>query len=142
MLLSILLLLSLVLHILIPTVFVPLFFLGILSIYILGKQYLPALIWVSIIVLILQISSITIWWQLGLYYLLWSIGVYISSIFLDKSWPVQSIMATLFLLIANFILNGINIDYMNITIYTLVNGLGIAIVLYIAEKSKIYEKFV
>lgn len=142
MLLSILLLLSLVLHILIPTVFVPLFFLGILSIYILGKQYLPALIWVVIIVLILQISSITIWWQLGLYYLLWSIGVYISSIFLDKSWPVQSIMATLFLLIANFILNGINIDYMNITIYTLINGLGIAILLYIAEKSKIYEKFV
>jgi len=142
MLLSISLLLSLVLHILIPTVFVPLFFLGILSIYILGKQYLPALIWIVIIVLILQISSITIWWQLGLYYLLWSIGVYISSIFLDKSWPVQSIMATLFLLIANFILNGINIDYMNITIYTLVNGLGIAIVLYIAEKSKIYEKFV
>jgi len=142
MLLSISLLLSLVLHILIPTVFVPLFFLGILSIYILGKQYLPALIWIVIIVLILQRSSITIWWQLGLYYLLWSIGVYISSIFLDKSWPVQSIMATLFLLIANFILNGINIDYMNITIYTLVNGLGIAIVLYIAEKSKIYEKFV
>lgn len=142
MLLSILLLLSLVLHILIPTVFVPLFFLGILSIYILGKQYLPALIWVVIIVLILQISSITIWWQLGLYYLLWSIGVYISSIFLDKSWPVQSVMATLFLLIANFILNGINIDYMNITIYTLINGLGIAILLYIAEKSKIYEKFV
>jgi len=142
MLLSISLLLSLVLHILIPTVFVPLFFLGILSIYILGKQYLPALIWIVIIVLILQRSSITIWWQLGLYYLLWSIGVYISSIFLDKSWPVQSIMATLFLLITNFILNGINIDYMNITIYTLVNGLGIAIVLYIAEKSKIYEKFV
>jgi hypothetical protein len=142
MILGILLLLSLVLHILVPTVFVPSFFLGILSIYILGKQYLPALIWIVIILLILQISSITIWWQLGLYYLLWSIGVYISSIFLDKSWPVQSIMATLFLLIANFILNGSNIDYINITIYTLINGLAIAAVLYMAEKYKIYEKLI
>lgn len=142
MAIAILLLLSLFLHIIIPTVFVPLFFLGILGIYILAKQYLTAFIWIIIIVLALQISSLTLWWQLGLYYFCWSLGVYISSVFLDKGWAVQSIMATFFLLISNLILNGINIDYMNITIYTLINGLGITVILYVAEKFKIYEKFI
>lgn len=142
MILAILLVLSLILHIIIPSIFIPLFFLGILSIYIIAKQYLTACIWIIIIVLILQISSLTLWWQLGLLYLLWSSGVYMASIFLDKGWPVQSIMATFFFLISNLIINGLNIDYINIAIYTFINGIGIATVLYMAEKFKIYEEFV
>ncbi|MEY2986141.1 MAG: hypothetical protein RJB24_370 [Candidatus Parcubacteria bacterium] len=142
MALAILLLLSLFLHIIMPTVFVPLFFLGILSIYILSKQYLTAFIWIIIIVLVLQMSSLTLWWQLGLYYLIWSVEVYVSSIFLDRGWTVQSIMATFFLFISNLSLNGVNIDYINIIIYTLINGIGIAIVLYTAEKFKVYEKII
>lgn len=142
MLLGLILLLSIFLHILIPSIFIPLFFLGILNIYILARQYWTSLIWIIIIILILQLSSLTLWWQISIYYVIWSLGVYISSISLDKSWPVQSIMATFFLLISSFTINGLNSDYMDITIYTLINGLGIAIVLYLAEKFKIYEKFV
>ncbi len=139
MLLGLILLLSLFLHIVIPSIFMPLFFLGILSIYILARQYWTVFIWIIIIILILQLSSLTPWWQFSLYYFVWSLGVYISSIFLDKGWPVQSIMATVSLIIVNLIFNGFNVDYMNIGIYTIVNGIAIAVVLYIAEKLKIYE---
>jgi len=142
MLLGLILLLSLFLHIVIPSIFMPLFFLGILSIYILARQYWTVFIWIFIIILILQVSSLTPWWQFSLYYLLWSLGVYISSISLDKGWPVQSIMATVSLMIVNLIFNGFNVDYINIGIYTIVNGIAIAIVLYIAEKLKIYEEFI
>jgi hypothetical protein len=48
-------------------------------------------------------------------------------------------MATVSLIIVNLIFNGFNVDYMNIGIYTIVNGIAIAVVLYIAEKLKIYE---
>jgi endonuclease/exonuclease/phosphatase (EEP) superfamily protein YafD len=142
MLLGLILLLSLFLHIVIPSIFMPLFFLGILSIYILARQYWTVFIWIFIIILILQVSSLTPWWQFSLYYLLWSLGVYISSISLDKGWPVQSIMANVSLMIVNLIFNGFNVDYINIGIYTIVNGIAIAIVLYIAEKLKIYEEFI
>ncbi|MGA1050190.1 MAG: hypothetical protein ACO3TG_01735 [Minisyncoccia bacterium] len=142
MLLGLILILSLFLHIIIPSIFIPLFFLGILSIYILARQYWTSFIWMIIIILILQLSSLTPWWQVSLSYIIWSLGVYISSIYLDKGWPVQSIMATISLLISNLILNGFNIDYTNIGIYTIINGISIAIILYIAEKFKIYEQFV
>jgi endonuclease/exonuclease/phosphatase (EEP) superfamily protein YafD len=142
MLLGLILLLSLFLHIVIPSIFMPLFFLGILSIYILARQYWTVFIWIFIIILILQVSSLTPWWQFSLYYLVWSLGVYISSISLDKGWPVQSIMANVSLMIVNLIFNGFNVDYINIGIYTIVNGIAIAIVLYIAEKLKIYEEFI
>jgi hypothetical protein len=142
MILGLILLLSLFLHIVIPSIFMPLFFLGIFTIYILSKQYWTTFIWLIIIILILQISSLTPWWQFSLYYFVWSLGVYISSIFLDKAWPVQSIMATVFLIIVNLIFNGFNVDYINIGIYTIVNGIAIAVVLYIAEKLKIYEQFI
>lgn len=142
MILGFILLLSVFLHIVIPSIFMPLFFLGILSIYILSHQYWTVFIWLIIIILILQLSSLTPWWQFSLYYFVWSLGVYISSIFLDKGWPVQSIMATVSLIIVNLIFNGFNVDYINIGIYTIVNGIAIAIVLYIAEKLKIYEQFI
>jgi hypothetical protein len=120
----------------------PLLFLGILSIYIINRQYWAVCMWIMIVVIILQLFSLTPWWQLGLYYFVWSILVYISSIYLDKGWPVQSIIATVSLMIVNLIFNGFNVDYINTSIYTIVNGVGIAIILYIAEKLKLYEQFV
>ncbi len=140
MVLSLILLLGIFLHIIIPSIFFPLFFLGTLIVYILDRQYWALLIWNIIIVLILQVSSLTPWWQFALYYFLWSTFVYIGSITLDKSWPVQSIMATIFLSFSHLILNKFNIDYINWGIYTSVNGIGIGIVLYMAEKLKVYEK--
>lgn len=140
--LGLILLLSLLLHILIPSIFIPSVFLGVLSIYILARQYWLVLIWGIIIMLMLQLSSLTPWWQFILYYSIWGIGVYFSSIFLDKSWPVQGIMATVSLIIANLIWNGFNIDYINVAIYTIINGFGIAISMYLAEKLKVYEQFI
>lgn len=142
MLLGVILLFSLLLHIVIPTILSPLFFLGILSIYILGNQYKTVFIWIIIIVSILQLSSLTPLWKLSLYYILWSLFMYISSISLDKGWPVQSIMATLSLVVVTLIFNGFNVDYISVAIYTIINGIAIAIVLYTAEKLKVYEQFV
>jgi hypothetical protein len=68
--------------------------------------------------------------------------MYISSISLDKGWPVQSIMATLSLVVVTLIFNGFNVDYISVAIYTIINGIAIAIVLYTAEKLKVYEQFV
>lgn len=142
MLLGLTLVISIFLHILIPSIFLPLFFLGILAVFILSKQYWSVLIWCIIIILLIQVSTLKPWWQNSLYYFIWILCMYISSISLDKGWPVQSIIATIALLISNLIVNGLSVDYISLCIYTLVNGFGIAIVLYIAEKLKIYEKIV
>lgn len=142
MLLGLTLVISIFLHILIPSIFLPLFFFGILAVFILSKQYWSVFICCIIIILLIQVSTLTPWWQNILYYAIWILCVYISSISLDKGWPVQSIIATIALLISNLIINGFSIDYMSLGIYTLVNGLGIAIVLYTAEKLKIYEEIV
>jgi hypothetical protein len=142
MLLGLTLAISVLLHILIPSIFLPLFFLGILVVFILSKQYWSVFIWCIIIILLIQVSSLTPWWQNSLYYAIWILCMYISSISLDKGWLVQSIIATISLLISNLIVNGFIINYMSLVIYALVNGLGIAIVLYTAEKLKIYEKIV
>jgi hypothetical protein len=91
---------------------------------------------------LIQVSTLTPWWQNSLYYAIWILCIYISSISLDKGWPVQSIIATIALLISNLIVNWFSVDYISLGIYTFVNGLGIAIVLYTAEKLKIYEKIV
>jgi hypothetical protein len=137
--LGLILLLSLFTYILMPSIYNPAIFLGILAVYILARQYLLFGIWLITIILVLSSFSLTSWWQLGINYILWSIGVYMSSVFLDKSWAIQSIIATLWLMFCKFIITGFSIDYMNLIIYTIFNGLAIAICLYIAEKLKIYE---
>lgn len=137
--LSLILIASLFLYILIPSVFTPALFLGVLAIYIFARQYIVFLIWLIIIVITLSFTSLTPWWEVALYYSLWSVGVYLASIFLDKSWAVQSIIATIWLMFCKFIITGLALDYMYIISYILVNGIGIAIFLYFAEKIKIYE---
>lgn len=137
--LSLILVASLLLYILIPSVFTPALFLGVLAIYIFARQYIVFLICLIIIVITLSFTSLTPLWEAALYYSLWSLGVYLSSIFLDKSWAVQSIIATIWLMLCKFIITGFMLDSMHIIIYILVNGIGIAIFLYFAEKLKIYE---
>jgi hypothetical protein len=133
--------LTLILYILIPSLYTPALFLGILAIYILSRQYWLVVIWLIIIVFILQISTLMKWWELALYYFIWSFGVYVISIFLDKSWAVQSTLAIIWLFLAKLIMNGFVISYMDLFIYTFVNAIGIAVSLYFAEKLKLYEKF-
>lgn len=137
--LSLILIASLFLYILIPSVFTPALFLGVLAIYIFARKHIVFLIWFIIIVITLSFTSLTPWWEVALYYSLWSVGVYLASIFLDKSWAVQSIIATIWLMFCKFIITGLALDYMYIISYILVNGIGIAIFLYFAEKIKIYE---
>lgn len=137
--LSLILIASLLLYILIPSVFTPALFLGVLVIYIFARQYIVFLIYFIIIVISLSFTSLNPWWELGLYYALWSVGVYLASIFLDKSWAVQSIIVTIWLMLCKFIMTGFILDFMHIIIYILVNGIGIAIFLYFADKLKIYE---
>jgi hypothetical protein len=99
------------------------------------------MIWLIIIVLVLQQTSITLWWHNALYYGIWLLGVYIASIFLDRGWAVQGILATVFLITSKMIIIGIPKDYWNLLIYTVINGVTITIFLYIADKYKIYEEF-
>jgi hypothetical protein len=141
MFLGIILLLGLFIHIYIPLIWVPLLYLGPLIIYILAKQYWTVMIWLIIIVLVLQQTSITLWWHNALYYGIWLLGVYIASIFLDRGWAVQGILATVFLITSKMIIIGIPKDYWNLLIYTVINGVTITIFLYIADKYKIYEEF-
>lgn len=131
--------LSLFLYIQIPSIYTPSLFLGILAVYIVNKQYWLIGFGLAIIVLFLQMTSLENWWEIAIYYSLWSLGIYFASILLDKSWAVQSIIATIWLIICKLILSGFMVDYMNIIIYTIVNGIGIAIFLYFSEKLKIYE---
>jgi hypothetical protein len=140
MFLGIIILLGLFLQVYIPMTWLPLLYLGPLVIYILAKQYWTVVIWLSIIILVLQQTSITLWWYNVLYYGIWILGVYIASIFLDKGWAVQAILATVFLIISKIIIIGIPQDYLNLTIYTLINGIAITIFLYIGDKYKIYEE--
>jgi hypothetical protein len=140
MFLGIIILLGLGLHIYIPLIWVPLLYLGPLAIYILAKQYWTVVIWLIIIVLVLQQTSITAWWHNALYYGIWLLGIYLASIFLDRSWTVQSILVTVFLLISKIIMIGIPQDYWNLIIYTLMNGIAITLFLYIGDKYKIYEE--
>lgn len=137
--LGLILLLSLFVNILIPNIFNPAIFLGILAIYILARQYAVFFIWLIIIVVSLGEFSLTPWWELAIYYIIWSIGVYMASVFLDKSWAIQSMIATLWLMFCKFIMSGLVIDYTSLIIYTLINGIAIAICLYFAEKFKVYE---
>lgn len=140
MLLGIILLLGLFIHIYIPLIWVPLLYLGPLAIYILAKQYWTVVIWFLIIVMVLQQTSITVWWHNALYYAIWILGVYIASLFLDRGWAVQGILATVFLVMSKIIITGIPQDYLNLAIYTLINGLAITIFLYIADKYHMYEE--
>jgi hypothetical protein len=140
MFLGIILLLGLFIHIYIPLIWVPLLYLGPLAIYILAKQYWTVAIWFFIIVMVLQQTSITVWWHNALYYALWILGVYIASLFLDRGWAVQGILATVFLVMSNIIITGIPQDYLNLAIYTMINGLAITIFLYIADKYHMYEE--
>ena len=141
MFLGIIILLGLWLHIYVPLIWVPILYLGPLIIYILAKQYWTVMIWLIIIVLVLQQTSITLWWHNALYYGIWLLGVYIASIFLDRGWAVQGILATVFLITSKMIIIGIPKDYWNLLIYTVINGVTITIFLYIADKYKIYEEF-
>jgi len=141
MFLGIIILLGLCLHIYVPLIWVPILYLGPLIIYILAKQYWTVMIWLIIIVLVLQQTSITLWWHNALYYGVWLLGVYIASIFLDRGWAVQGILATVFLITSKMIIIGIPKDYWNLLIYTVINGVTITIFLYIADKYKIYEEF-
>lgn len=140
--LNLLLLFSLFLYIIIPNVFIPAIFLGILAFYIINRQYFLTIIWLFIIIAVLQSFSLTQWWEFAGYYSFWSLGVYFSSIFLDKSWAVQSIIISLWLFLSKFIFNSFTVDYLNITVYALMNAFSISIFLYFAEKLKLYEEFI
>lgn len=140
MFLGIILVIGLFIHIYMPLIWIPLLYLGPLAIYILAKQYLTVAIWLIIIVLVLQQTSITIWWHNAVYYGIWALSVYIASIFLDRGWAVQGILATVFLVISKIIITGIPQDYLNLAIYTMINGLAITIFLYIADKYHMYEE--
>ena len=140
MLLISLLLFSLFLNILVPSIFNPALFLGILAVYILSRQYWLVFLSLVIIIFSLQAFSLTNWWEITLYYSIWSLGVYFASTFLDKSWAVQSIIAGIWLFIIKFILSSFSIDYLDLGIYVIFNTIGIAIVLYSAEKLKLYEQ--
>lgn len=138
--LILILLASLFINIYIPSIYMPTLFLGVLIIYILSRKYVLFLISLLGIIFVLQSFSLTRWWEIALYYCFWSLGIYMFSIFLDKSWIVQSIIATVWLFLCKFIVSGFNLDYLSLTIYTLVNFIGIIIFLYLAEKLKLYEQ--
>lgn len=142
MLLSFTLFLSILLYMWTPSLFMPAIFLGPLAIYVLGRKYFVVIIWIAIITLLLEISSLTPWWTFLLFYGGWCLSFYILSLFIERIWPVQSIFAILCLLFTSFILYGTKVDYLNLAIYILVNSVCVTIFIFAAEKFNLYEKYI
>lgn len=127
-------------YIYIPTMWFPIWYLGPLAIYILSKEYIRAAVWICIISVILSQTSLTPWWVYIGYYGIWCVGVYVSSRFFDRGWAVQSILATVWLMISVLIVNKFSISLENMVLFGFVNGIWLAIVLKVAHKYNIYEQ--
>lgn len=142
MFLSLILFSSILLYMWIPGLFIPAIFFGPLAIYVLGRKYLVVITWLVIITLMLSTSSLAPWWIIFLFYGSWCLIFYTLSLFIERSWPVQSIFAILCLLVASFIAYGTKMDYLNLTIYMLVNSIPMVIFIFSAEKFNLYEKHI
>ncbi|MEY3470994.1 MAG: hypothetical protein RLZZ223_344 [Candidatus Parcubacteria bacterium] len=142
MFLSLTLFLGILLHIWAPSPFMPILFLGPLAIYVLARKYWVIIIWITTITLMLSISSLTPWFISLLLYVVWCFSFYIISLFIERSWPVQSIFAVICLLVANLIVYGVSIDYILLVIYIIINSIFITLFLYLAEKYNFYERYV
>lgn len=127
-------------HIYIPSIWLPIWYIGPLAIYIISKQYIRTVLWVVVISIILTQTSLTVWWINILYYGIWSFGVYLFSTFFDRGWAVQTILSSVWLLVSLLIVSGFSIPLNQIIIFIGVNTLLLAISLQIADKYNIYEK--
>lgn len=140
--LGFIIILTLLLYIKVSSIFTPALFIGPLAIYILSRQYWSVFIWLITIILVLDYYSLNTFWELALFYSVWSISLAIISKFIERRWSVQSIVAIFLLVVYKIIFSGFQFDYINIGVYGLVNGVGIIIFLYLAEKLNIYEKII
>jgi len=140
--LGFIIILTLFLHIKVSSIFNPALFLGPLAIYILSRKYWVVFIWLITIILVLDYYSLNTFWELASFYFIWSISLAIISKFIERRWSVQSIVSIFLLVFYKLIFSGFQIYYINIGIYGLVNGIGIIIFLYLAEKLNIYEKII
>ncbi len=127
-------------HIYIPSIWLPIWYLGPLAVYIISKQYIRTVLWVVVISVVLTQTSLTVWWINILYYGIWSLGVYLFSTFFDRGWAVQTILSSAWLLVSLLIVSGFSVSLNQIAIFIGVNTLWLALSLQIADKYNIYEQ--